>query len=99
MTESRSNSSNGAWVEWSLRHRLGLSAAAHGALFVVAWVLAFGLARNRAGRRYYATSALLRVAPASLPVPVHRLEGGATGPAVRRLEGGTTAELASRLHK
>jgi len=49
MTESRSNSSNGAWVEWSLRHRLGLSAAVHGALFVIAWVLAFGLARNFRG--------------------------------------------------
>jgi FlaA1/EpsC-like NDP-sugar epimerase len=36
----------GACIEWSRRHRLALSVAAHGFLFACAWFLAFGLAYN-----------------------------------------------------
>ncbi len=49
MSERRWLATNGAWFEWSLRHRLGLSAAAHGALFAIAWVFAFALAKNFRG--------------------------------------------------
>ncbi|MEW6250417.1 MAG: polysaccharide biosynthesis protein, partial [Planctomycetota bacterium] len=47
MNETRQT--GGAWLGWTRRHRLVLSVLGHGALFVCAWFLAFGLAYNFKG--------------------------------------------------
>jgi FlaA1/EpsC-like NDP-sugar epimerase len=39
----------GTWFEWTGRHRLWISGAAHVLLFALAWLLAFGLAYNFKG--------------------------------------------------
>lgn len=46
MNDSSQTPARGAWVEWSRRHRLLLSLAAHVVIFACAWFLAFGLAYN-----------------------------------------------------
>ena len=46
MEEQAQASETGAWLAWSRRHLLLLSATAHVFLFAGAWFLAFGLAYN-----------------------------------------------------
>ena len=49
MTTEAQTTTPGAWRRWSYRHRLLVSALSHLAMFVLAWLLAFGLAYNFTG--------------------------------------------------
>ena len=49
MIDDVQTATEGPWREWSHRHRVLVSAAVHTLLFVLAWLLAFGLAYNFRG--------------------------------------------------
>ncbi len=49
MIDEVQTTTEGPWREWSHRHRVLVSAAVHTLLFVLAWLLAFGLAYNFRG--------------------------------------------------
>lgn len=46
MKSSKTSGADFSWVEWSRQHRNALSVLAHAGLFVLSWILAFGLAYN-----------------------------------------------------